>query len=1010
MQKTAVIIVGLLVLTGSTPAKADPFFRTSVAPIFEQNCIRCHRGSNAKGGLDLTQRKGLVRGGDSGPTIVAGSPDDSLLLFYVSGEDPEMPKNGDPLRPEQVAALRQWIADGARWPDGLVLKENRSDWWSLKPLRQPDLPKLSVNQADWVRTPIDAFVAAQFEKHGLSPSPEADRRTLIRRLTFNLHGLPPTPEEVDAFVHDSNPRAYENLVDRLLDSPRYGERWARHWLDVVHYGDTHGYDKDKRRPNAWPYRDYVIRSLNADKPYGRFVREQVAGDVLFADDPDGIVATGFLVAGPWDFVGHVELREGTTDKKIARLLDRDDIVMNTMSTFTSLTVHCARCHDHKFDPITQEDYYSLQAVFAGIERAERPYDVDAATARKRRKLYARENQLVSRRQAIEDRIRRFETPEMVRIAKQIESLNQQIESAAALPDDLKQRTLGYHSRIMPSSDATKWVQVDLGRPVSIEQIILLGAHVAYGGHPGPGFGFPPRFKIEASNDAEFRRGVTTIADQTQADYPHPGNIPVAFVPADATQARYVRVTATKLWERTNDYIFALSELVVLSAGVNPAQAAPVTALDSIEAGESWGQRFLTDGMFARMKFDDPAKLLERFAESMQWELERRQLQAQYELLRSRSIDDATRRETAEIDAELSRIRAEIDALPDQQMVYAVASDFPKQGNFTPPPNGRPRPIYLLQRGSVTAPGPELGPGTVSCLEGLPSRFQLDNPDDEGARRAALADWIADERNPLTWRSIVNRVWHYHFGRGLVDTPNDFGRMGSRPTHPELLDWLAVEFRDGGQSLKDLHRLIVTSAVYRQESAHRPDMAQIDASNRFLWRMNRRRLEAEAVRDTVLAVSGTLNGTMYGPGFDLFEFEDDHSPRYLYAKHDVDDRETLRRTIYRFIVRSVPDPFMESLDCADPSASVPVRNTTITALQALSLLNNPFMVRQAEHFAARVARNGGGIPQQIRRAFRLAFSRQPAAEELESLTAYAREHGMANTCRVIFNMNEFLFVD
>jgi hypothetical protein len=592
------------------------------------------------------------------------------------------------------------------YPGGMALAE--ADWWSLRELVRPRVP--TVKDCSWVRTPVDAFILAGLEAKGLQPSPSADKQTLIRRVTYDLHGLPPTPEEIDAFLGDTSPDAYEKLIDCLLASPRYGERWGRHWLDVVHYGDTHGYDKDKRRDHAWPYRDYVIHSLNSDTPYSRFIQEQVAGDVLFPQDPGGIVATGFIAAGPWDFVGHVELREGTVEKEKTRLLDRDDMVANTMSTFISLTVQCARCHDHKFDPIPKKDYYRLQAVFAGIDRADRPY---------------------------------------------------------------------------------------------------------------------------------------------------------------ATE---------------------------------------------------------------------------------------------------------------------------------KQLVYAVVPH-------------KPRPVHELNRGDVERPGVLLDAGALSCVTGLAHIFEISDPNNEGKRRAALAAWLADARNVLTWRSIGNRIWHYHFGRGLVDTPNDFGRNGSLPTHPELLDWLAAEFRDGGQSLKRLHRLILGSAVYRQVSHHHSEFAKIDGDNRLLWRMNRQRLDAESIRDSVLAVSGKLNARMGGPGFELFRFKDDHSPVYDHsALEKINDPSGWRRTVYRFTVRSVPNPFLDCLDCADPNLNTPVRNTTLTALQALALLNDPFMIKQAEYFAERLQRMSPDLQRQIEAAFVLLFGRPPGANEREALADHARQHGLANACRLLLNANEFIFID
>jgi len=348
--------------------------------------------------------------------------------------------------------------------------------------------------------------------------------------------------------------------------------------------------------------------------------------------------------------------------------------------------------------------------------------------------------------------------------------------------------------------------------------------------------------------------------------------------------------------------------------------------------------------------------------------------------------------------ELADVEKQQRALAAAEQVYAVL----------PLP---PRPIHVLHRGDVEQPRKSAVPGALACITSLNPEFTLRKPAEEGSRRAALADWIADSRNPLTWRSIVNRVWHYHFGRGIVETPNDFGRNGALPTHPELLDWLAVEFRDGGQSLKRLHRLIVLSAVYRQTSRPARDFSKIDADNRFLWRMNRQRLDAEATRDAVLAVSGKLQPAMYGPGFELFRFKDDHSPVYDHtAVEKIHNPATYRRTVYRFVVRSVPNPFLECLDCADPNINTPVRNTTLTALQALALLNDPFMLRQAEYFGERLARVSAEPQRQLEEAYRLAFGRRPRADEVHILVPFIRKHGLPNLSRVLFNANEFTFID
>ncbi|HZV07178.1 MAG TPA: PSD1 and planctomycete cytochrome C domain-containing protein [Gemmataceae bacterium] len=753
-----------LLMIGSSCAGAEPRlppvaarrvdFAKDVQPILAASCYSCHGEKKRKGDLRLDRKASALGGG----VIVPGKSADSLLIQRVAGLDPDtkMPPKGPGLNAEQVGILRAWIDQGAAWPDDADASTTRH--WAYQPLRDSPIP--AIKDRNWIRTPIDAFVLAKLEAKGLTPSPPADRRTLLRRVSFDLLGLPPTPEEMEAFLADRSPDAYEKVVDRLLASPHYGERWARHWMDVIHFAETHGHDQDVPRDNAWPYRDYLIRSFNEDKPYARFVEEQLAGDVLWPDEPQAIVATGFIAAGPWDESSLRDIREDSIDRRIGQYLDRDDMVTTTMAAFASTTIHCARCHHHKFDPISQKDYYRLQAVFAGVDRADRPYDIDPQTARTRRSL-------------------------------------------------------------------------------------------------------------------KFRLGISRIG---------------------------------------------------------------------------------------RGGFGLP-----------------------------------------------SALEAQLAALPPQQLVYAGTSDFQPQGSFKPA-NGC-RAVAVLQRGDIKKPVETVGPGALTCLPGLDGRFQLARPDDEGSRRAALAKWLSDPRNALTWRSIVNRVWHYHFGRGIVATPNDFGRMGTEPTHPELLDYLAVRFQGGGGSLKQLHRLIVTSAVYMQSSRPRPDAARVDSDNHYLWRMNRSRLDAESIRDSVLRVTGKLDPIMGGPSIKQFQQSPGihRTPKVDYQAFDVDRPGSYRRSVYRFLFRTLPDPFMDTLDCPDASQFTPVRSSSVTALQALAMLNDRFMVRQSEHFAARVNQAGPDLGKQIERAYLLALSRLPTAEETTRLAVYANKHGMANVCRLIFNSNEFMFV-
>ena len=514
---------------------------------------------------------------------------------------------------------------------------------------------------------------------------------------------------------------------------------------------------------------------------------------------------------------------------------------------------------------------------------------------------------------------------------------------------------------------------------------------------GAGFGFPLRFRVEASNDPAFKQGVVTISDQTGQDLTNPG-LAAWKVKVEEITARYLRITATQLAERKADYIFALAEVEVLDTdGTNLARGAAVTALDSIEAPVRWQRANLTDGIFAEA--NDPAAALELIKVGQQLDEIRQRV---YTPARQAALDTLAQ--------QVSETGTQIAALPAGRMVYAAATSFKVQGGFQPT-NGTPRSIHLLHRGNILAPREPSVPGTIPLGSDFPIEFQLPEDHSEGDRRAILARWITRPDHPLTWRSIVNRVWHYHFGQGIAASPNDLGRMGQLPSHPQLLDWLASEFRDGGQSIKQLHRLIVTSAVYRQSSAHRPAAAKLDGGNQLLWRMNRRRLEAEEIRDSVLAVSGRLQQKMYGPGYYLFVLEKtDHSPHYEYYKFDPSDPASQRRSIYRFIVRSQPDPFMTTLDCADSSQSTPRRNETLTSLQALSLLNNRFNLVMAENFALGLAENDATLDDQVRTGFERVTGRAAGPDEYAALLEYARQHGMANTCRLLLNLSEFVFLD
>lgn len=972
---------------GQSEPSVDP---VTVRELFITRCADCHGADTRESGLRLDTQKGIRKGGDFGPVAISGKPEASELIQRVTSKDEKkvMPPDGPPLTEDQVALLKRWIQENLPWPSGHEEETEETDprmkHWAWQPLEAPRVPAPPVfsgkpadtNQGsiEAERNPIDHFIRSKLAQQSLTPSPLADRRTLIRRLYYDLHGLPPTPDQIQQFVDSTDPQAYEKLVDRLLDSPRYGERWARHWLDVVHYGDTHGYDKDQPRPNAWPYRDYVIRALNEDKPYARFIEEQIAGDVLYPDTRDGVEALGMIAAGPWDLIGHLEVPETKTDGKIARHLDRDDMVANTIGTFCSVTIQCAQCHQHKFDPISQEDYYSLQAVFAAIDRDDREYSADPLVQRKMGELKKVIIDLKAKKAQIDAAIAARGGDELARI-------DQQIREAGKSPATAQG---GYHSSIETSDQVPKWVQIDLGSSQDIQSVAL---HPCYDDFNsiGAGFGFPKRFRIEVSDDPEFKHGNLIVSDQTANDYPNPGVEKQVFT--TNTKGRYLRVTATQLVKRANDFIFALAEVEVLSpTGENLSSKRTVTALDSIEAPPRWTLSNAVDGVSPHNVSADVPTLKG----------------ARKDLL----VEKGLSAESESLDAlegELASAEKHLKELGPIAKVYSATTH--KRG-------GVPRNIHLLARGNVLNPITEVAPGTLSLISSLSNRFELPANHVEGDRRVALANWLTDPQNPLTWRSIVNRVWQYHFSQGIVNTPNDFGIMGIPPTNQDLLDWLAVWFREQGGSIKSLHKLIVCSATYRQASTPRAECLASDADNRYLWRYTPRRLEAEALRDSVLAVAGTLDLKAGGPGWQDFKVEHpEHSPHYEYQLADPEDKSIWRRSIYRFIVRSQTQPFMTVLDCADPSMRVDKRNQSISAQQALALLNNGIMLVQAREFANRIRKQAGAeLKDQVRMAYKDAIGREPESDELISIIELGELHGLENVCRTLFNLNEFVWID
>ena len=872
---------------------------------------------------------------------------------------------------------------GAALLSGAV-NERRLSHWAWQPLQE--IEGSSVRN-------LDSFIEEKLNKNGLKGSREADRRTLIRRLTHDLHGLPPTPDEVDVFLADNTTDAYEKLVDRLLDHPRFGERMAQHWLDLAHYADTHGFERDKRRPNAWRYRDYVIKSFNEDKPYLRFLKEQIAGDVIWPENADANLATGFLAAGPWDFVGQVETKSPVL-RRSARALDLDDMATQVFTSTQAVTLNCARCHDHKLDPISQEEYFRVSAVFAGNKRDDRTISEAGL------KAYEKEKQ---------------------RLTKELD--NAQHELVQSLGDGLgladivgggngtgngaKGRGLDPRSAKVQTRyfGALGNVVVNKFNPSSFD--FVDGVFIA------DGKGGSAKIPISSTG-----LSVTGLPKTSGNAWDMIRNGPVASQHStklggidfkDANQSLLGIHANAGITFSLDAFRKALGQAELrfttqvgyFGAGGNFRASAWVVLDGEIE--ESFKNITRADGLQAiDLAISADSQFLTLISTDGENGYSMDQVGFGNPVISPASPKNTKPQELARIEElrdSVRKIRGQLEDLGTPPKFYGVVKAKAMET------------IRIHERGEPESPvGDPLAPGALSALQMLDPKL-TDVTATETDRRLALANWITHKDNPLTYRVIANRIWQWTFGNGLVTTPSDFGFGGDRPSHPELLDWLAHRLKQSNGSLKSLIREIVQSKTYRQHSIFSDQNPGVrkDTPNRLLWRQNPRRMDAETIRDSVLLVSGKLNDQTGGPGFEDFAYKEAYAPEYNYIT--ADSPKLWRRSIYRFVVRTTPNRFMTTLDCPDPANFTPKRLNTTTPLQSLALYNNDFMLRQARYLAERIKNAAGPKPEkQVEQAFRLVFNRQPIEEEMKISKSVVARDGLFVLCRSLLNANEFVYFD
>ncbi|WP_339732811.1 DUF1553 domain-containing protein [uncultured Gimesia sp.] len=949
--------LGLLVPASETTAesKTNVDFEKQIAPLIVEHCIRCHNPGNEKGELSLTSIQALKEKS----FLTPGKPDESYLLEVIH-VDPktgkaEMPKGAKPLSQDEVALFTRWIQQGATWPAELKLQEkSKADlsWWSLQPLAESKPPTAKGLPEAWQKQPIDRFIAAKLQEKKLQPSPRASKRTLIRRATYNLIGLPPTPEEVATFENDSSPDAYEKLIDRLLASPRYGEQWGRHWLDVVRFGESNGFERNVIIDNAWPFRDYVIQSFNDDKPFDQMVIEHLAGDVVGKGDPNVEVGTTFLVCGPYDNVGN----QDPVQKAQIRANTIDDMIRTTGEAFLGLTVGCSRCHNHKFDPVLQKDYYSLYATFSGVFHGSRVIASPEAQQNRNaqlKPLAAQKTELQKEKTNIESAIQARAEKKAAEYEK---SWVRDPASRTGIEDTFEPVSAKFVRLTSQGLDTSPWAKT--GYRVDEFEVWTTGE--------------TPRNIALATNGSTAKGANSRTAGDFAGAY-------------DVSLTIDGKIGAC--------WIAGSPDLTIELAQPETINKIVFSSDRSGAAMSNYKATFLAE---YKLEVSPDGKTWKEVASSK----DRKPVNAKHRRKRF-FILEATPDENkrlSQINAEIAKTGRELAAIPSLPSWWV--------GNHKQV-NG---PFHIFVGGNPQRNGDKVVPASMSTLSNVTKGYQLEATAPQGERRLALARWMVAKENPLTPRVLANRLWHYHFGTGIVSTPSDFGYMGTRPTHPKLLDWLAVQIQENGWRLKDIQKQIMMSETYQQASTFREDAARIDSGSRYLWRFPPRRLSGEEIRDTLLSVSGKLDLKMGGPGFRLYEYLQDNVATYV--PRETFGPETYRRAVYHQNARAARIDLLTDFDCPDNAFAASKRNATTTPLQALTLMNHQFTLDLSQFLAERVQHEAGtdNVDQQIARAFHLLYTRPPVAQEQQAARTLIAANGLPAFCRALINSNELIYLD